>query len=196
MASIQAGIQSFLDEERAIDLILFHDLTSDGVHRAQSGPGVVTDVDTYRFDPTSTLNEVTVDLEGDTFESGEHDVALQFDFFGNNIDVPVREAVLTGTFTTAERCSIGEQLTEEIPTTWRTGGRLFGKISVEEAEETDIVFGTTTRSLCDFLSGDVLQSGCDAEPDAWTNGPDTDIDGEPAWLLDVGYAATAVNLLP
>lgn len=200
----QPEIQDALDSEATIYLLTIEDITGDGDFAGSLGPGV-TRGRGYAYDPEVAPSSFDVTITGDSFTSPPEGIDMNLIFSGLvggiSLAVPVREAVMDGTFTTPERCSVGEQLTTIPPTDWNSGGNLNGLLAVEDAQSTTFnVFGFII-SLCAFvaydpaeilsnlLTADLL---CADPQETWDNPPDaTTADGDPAWLVESTYAATA-----
>lgn len=206
--NVVAGeIQQAIDDELTIYLLAIEDITGDGTYDGTVGPGVVeVDADTYSFDSTGLSSDIEVTLAGldfTTVESGT-DITLSFTgIMGDvSVDIPLTQAVITGTFNTNDRCSVGEQVTIAPPTEWLQGGTISGLLTVEDARVTTVVYMGISISLCSFVAYGfdplswMLDPFCDADVDTWPNPPDeVTVDGLEAWYSSVGYAATAIYLM-
>lgn len=198
-------VQEAFDEENIIYLLTLEGL-DDPTATLAMGFGAGRSIPangTYAFtdDPPPSALQVSLSGNGFTSSSSGENIILVFPFTSStDLGIPVQEMVVTGTFTTRERCSIGEQLTDGPPSTWEAGGQIDGLITVEDAEAVTIQYLSFTFSLCAFLAHGLTgiltgSSSCSGDPASWNTPPDeTTTDGDPAWRLIADYAATAVLL--
>ncbi len=204
-ATFTTPVQEALDGETVIYLLAMEGIqNSTGSYPLQFGAGsALAREGTYAFTGSPAPTELQVVLSGTGFtsEASGENITLVFPLSGStNLEIPVQELVLSGTFTTSERCSIGSALTEGPPSTWEEGGQISGLITVEDAEDASIQYMSFDFSLCAFLAYGLTgilmgNQECTGDPSSWGTPPDeTTVDGDPAWRLVADYAATAVLL--
>lgn len=108
--------------------------------------------------------------------------------------LPLRALTLTGTVSHAANC-VGTRTSDSLPSEWDTGGVLSGKITVPDARSVELG-APFHMTLCDLLSGDPdLEDGScrrNLDPASWPHPPDTEVDGEPAWVVTADFAAIGV----
>ncbi len=211
----QPEIQAALDAEETIYLLEITGIDGDGDYPGSLGPGEsASRPNSYRYNAVSTPVTFDVTIEGDHFTSPAEGTDMNLLFTGImgsiDVEVPVTEAVMDGTFTTDERCSVGEQLTTLSPTTWDAGGDLNGYLTLANARSTTItILFVYTVSLCALVAYDLdftdiaglerfFRTGdplCEADPSEFDNPPDEETSaGEPAWLVESTYAATSCRI--
>jgi hypothetical protein len=186
----QALLQTSIDSGGTIYLLAFHDIAGDGSHSADVGAGTAG-TGTYSF-VTGMTDAVQIDLTGNDFTTGtrRYDLVMRLGGTPTDIDIPLAESGTSGTFTTAERCSIGSGDTSVDPPVWEMGGIVDGFVTVAGARATPLPGG---RSLCDVIAG----GSCAGDPGTWPNPPDaTTSDGLQAWRTEIHFAALAVMIVP
>jgi len=121
------------------------------------------------------------------------DVVVHSDSVGDVV-LKLKEAFLTGTVSHGGNC-VGSRTNDITPAEWDTAGHVTGKMTVDDAKGVQIG-APLNQSLCDFLSGGNSAGYCDDHPDptSWTNAPDADVGGDPAWQLEGELAAIGVHI--
>ncbi len=199
-ADLATVTQQAIDSESAIHLLTMDGIAGDGDYDGNFGRGVTELAeDTYRFEPTPPT-ALQFSLSGEGFASDESGVTIWIRFYLDDtisFDLPVLESVIEGTYSTEERCSVGEQLSMTPPTQWSTDGTVVGLIDVEDAKALLIPTGAGTITLCAYLAygWNIADPLCEAPSTSWTYPPDAlTASDAPAWLFDAEYAATAIYL--
>jgi len=188
--SVIAAMQRSLDDGSTIYLMQYEDITGDGECNARVGIGeaVIGTTGRYRFAAPPAAARVAISGNDFTTAPGTVDLVMRIATALLTVDVPVREATVSGTFTTSDRCSVGSQ--DSTSGAWTTGGIISGVIPVDEASGISLPLGIT---LCDLLAG----GACRGEPETWINPPDgRTSDGDPAWNVSADFASTAVVIEP
>lgn len=199
-----SDFQESTDDEEIIHLMTIDSIEGDGNYDGLFGRGVAeAGESTYSFVDSKPL---VYTITGNDFitDEGGAEVAIwcPHEVEDEIVYIPIVEAVLSGTFNTADRDSIGEQLTYTPPTEWNTGGSLTGLITVDESKTSAFHFGSLEVTLCAFLAygHDIVKlaqdPNCAADPATFTHPPDgLTTNGDPAWIIEADYAATSIDLM-
>ena len=206
LAMARSQIQDAFDNGTINYLLAFDDIAGDGPAIAWLGQGVLADGDGYMFSPEAEPTSLEMEIDGEEFSttSAGSDLTLSFAdlSFGISLELPLRETIVSGTFASSERCSIGEQISDTPPTEWETGGTLDGLLTVDDAREVTVDAMGMEVTLCALMAyGTAFESllddpGCTADQESWANPPTgTTSDGAQAWWVIADFAAVAIPLV-